>query len=95
MSIAKIQVPMDTALRDGLSKLASERGFDSVQAYIRFWAKNEVDGRQVTFREDEPWPAPSPELEAKWDREIAEMKEQEARGEIKEYTSVADFMKDL
>lgn len=86
---------MDATLRDGLSKLASERGFDSVQAYIRFWAKNEVEGRKVTFREDEPWPAPSPELEAKWDHEIAEMREQEARGGIKEFTNAKDALAHL
>ncbi len=94
-TIVKVQVPMEKSLRDALERLAKDRGFDSIQAYFRFTATNDVKGRKVTYEEWEPWPAPSPELAAKWDREIAEMKEMEKRGEIKRYTSVPDFMKGL
>lgn len=46
MSQVKIQVPMDKKVRDGLEKKAKDLGFDSAQAYIRFWAKAEVEGRE-------------------------------------------------
>ena len=69
----KVQVPMDTRLRDALAKLAEERGFDSIQAYIRFWAKNAVAGRAVEFHEDlEPWPVPPQHVIDRWEREIEE-----------------------
>lgn len=93
--IVKVQVPMEKSLRDALEHLARDRGFDSIQAYFRHTATNDVKGRKVIYEEWEPWPAPSPELNAKWDREIAEMKEAEKRGEIKQFTTVSDFMEDL
>ena len=43
----KLQVPIDGNIRAGLEIRAKELGFDSAQAYIRFWAKAEVDGRRV------------------------------------------------
>ena len=43
----KLQVPIDSDVRDGLEIRAKELGFDSAQAYIRFWAKAEVEGRKV------------------------------------------------
>lgn len=94
-SIVKVQVPMEKSLRDALEELATDRGFDSIQAYFRFVATNDVKGRKVTFEDWEPWPAPSPELLAKWDREIEEMKEQEKRGEIESFTTVEDAMAHL
>lgn len=45
----KIQVPIDKEVRDKLERRAKTLGFDSLQAYIRFWAKAEVDGRMVDF----------------------------------------------
>lgn len=54
----KVQVPMDSAVHDGLAERAQALGFDSVQAYIRFWAKAEVDNRNVDFGED-AWGEPS------------------------------------
>lgn len=92
-NIAKVQVPMEATLRDALAKLAEERGFDSVQAYIRFWATNAVAGRTVEFHEDlEPWPTPPQHVIDRWEKEIEEA---EADPTLKRYTTAKEFMKDL
>lgn len=62
----KIQVPIDKNIRDGLEKRASALGFDSIQAYIRVWAKAEVDGRELDFGDD--WGEASPEAAARLNR---------------------------
>lgn len=38
----KLQVPIDPEVYQELKKRAEEFGFDSVQAYVRFWAKAET-----------------------------------------------------
>jgi hypothetical protein len=53
MSQIKLQVPMDKDVRDRLEARAKNLGFDSAQAYIRFWAKAQADGREVYFGEPE------------------------------------------
>lgn len=84
---------MDTTLRDALAEVAEERGFDSIQAYIRFWAKNTVAGRTVEFREElEPWPEPPQHVIDRWEREIEEAENDPT---LKRYTNVDDFMKDF
>ncbi len=57
MKTVKLQVPIDSDVRDGLEKRANKLGFDSAQAYIRFWAKAEVDGRKIDLGDD--WGSPS------------------------------------
>lgn len=49
---------MSRNLRDGLEEYARAMGFDSAQAYIRFFAKSVVDRRQVDLGEDD-WGQPS------------------------------------
>lgn len=49
---------MSKDLRDKLEVYATAMGFDSVQAYIRFFAKSAVDGRTVNLGEDD-WGQPS------------------------------------
>lgn len=51
MNIVKLQVPMSEDVKDALELKSKALGFDSVQAYIRFWAKAEADGRTVNFNE--------------------------------------------
>ena len=53
MSTVKLQVPMDKTIKDGLDKKAKDLGFDSAQAYIRFWAKAQTDGRSYYLGEPE------------------------------------------
>jgi hypothetical protein len=60
MSQVKLQIPMDKSVRDGLEKRAKDLGFDSAQAYIRFWAKAQADGRSYYLGEPEQM---TPEME--------------------------------
>jgi hypothetical protein len=48
-TMTKIQIPMEVDVRDALARKAKSLGFDSLQAYIRVWAKAEVDNRVVDF----------------------------------------------
>lgn len=45
--IVIIQIPIEEEMRDALRRKAHFLGFDSIQAYIRFWAKAEVEGRKI------------------------------------------------
>lgn len=60
----KIQIPIDKTVRDKLEKRAASLGFDSAQAYIRVWAKAEVDGRTLDFGEDD-WGQPTAQAAAR------------------------------
>ena len=53
MNQVKLQVPMDKKVREGLERRAKDLGFDSAQAYIRFWAKAQTDGRSIYLGEPE------------------------------------------
>ena len=71
--MTKLQIPIDKDVRDKLEKRATSLGFDSVQAYIRFWAKAEADGRQVNLGEDD-WGQPSDEAAARLNKASEEAK---------------------
>ena len=85
---------MDKDVRDKLECRATELGFDSVQAYIRFWAKAEVDGRKVDFDADD-WGQPSPEAAKRLNRLADEALADAKAGKLKTYASADEFMKDL
>ena len=89
----KLQIPIDQDVREGLERRARSLGFDSAQAYIRVWAKAEADGRKLDF--DGKAVILSPEANARYEQMIAELDEERKAGNIKEFTSVEDFMKDL
>ncbi|HLZ14958.1 MAG TPA: hypothetical protein VKQ34_03110 [Candidatus Saccharimonadales bacterium] len=89
----KLQIPIDQDVREGLERRARSLGFDSAQAYIRVWAKAEADGRKLDF--DGKSVVLSPEANARYEKMIAELDEERKAGNIKEFTSVEDFMKDL
>ena len=91
--ITKLQVPIDQDVRDGLERRARSLGFDSAQAYIRVWAKAEAEGRKLDF--DGKAVVLSPEANARYEAIIAEFEADKKVGNIKEFTSVEDFMKDL
>jgi hypothetical protein len=44
-----LHVPMSAELYDKLQNHARQMGFDSAQAYIRFWATAETDGQKLTI----------------------------------------------
>jgi hypothetical protein len=92
MSTVKLQVPIDKEIRDKWEHFASRNGFDSLQAYIRFIAKADVDGRRVNLEESVRL---SPEAEARYVKEIAEHEKLRRQGKLKSYDSVDEFMRDL
>lgn len=94
MSIIKLQIPIDKSIRDALSQRAEDLGFDSLQAYIRFWAKAEVEGRQVNFGEDS-WGQPSPKAAARLNKTTSEVRADLKQGKLKPYTTTGEFVKDL
>ncbi len=89
----KLQIPIDQEVREGLERRARSLGFDSAQAYIRVWAKAEAEGRKLDF--DGKAVVLSPEANARYEQMIAELDEEKKNGQVKEFTSVEDFMKDL
>lgn len=89
----KLQIPIDQEVREGLERRARSLGFDSAQAYIRVWAKAEADGRKLDF--DGKAVILSPEANARYEKMIAELEAEKKAGQVKEFTSVDDFMKDL
>lgn len=92
MSTVKLQVPLDKDVRDQWEQYAHRNGFDSLQAYIRFLAKADVDGRRVNLEESVRL---SPEAEARYAKEIAEHEKLRRQGKVKEYHSVDGLMQDL
>lgn len=92
MSTVKLQVPIDKEVRDEWERYAHRNGFDSLQAYIRFLAKADVDGRRVNLEESVRL---SPAAEARYAKEIAEFKEDRRQGKVKSYDNVDDLMRDL
>lgn len=92
MSTVKLQVPLDKEVRDQWESYAHRNGFDSLQAYIRFLAKADIDGRRVNLEESVRM---SPEAEARYAKEIAEHEKLRRQGKVKGYHSVDDLMKDL
>jgi hypothetical protein len=92
MSTVKLQVPIDKDVRDQWEHYAHRNGFDSLQAYIRFLAKADIDGRRVNLEETVVL---SPEAEARYAREIAEHEEMRRKGKVESFDNVDDFMKDL
>lgn len=88
----KIQVPIDREVRDKLQKRAENLGFDSIQAYIRVWAKAEVDGRELDF---DDWGTPSIGAQKRWDRQLKQHELNRKAGKVRSYGDVDDFLKDL
>jgi len=92
MSTVKLQVPIDKEVRDEWARYAERNGFDSLQAYIRFLAKADIDGRRVNLEESVRL---SPAAEARYAKEIAELEAERRQGKVKSYDNVNDFMRDL
>lgn len=92
---------MNKTLRTQLGKRASDLGFDSSQALLRYVSKAIVDGRQVDFgidygapRDKDGWDdwGPVPEKVLKrWDKQVADYK----AGKGKTFDNIDDFLADL
>lgn len=92
MSTVKLQVPIDKDIRDEWEDYARRNGFDSLQAYIRFLAKADIDGRRINLEESVRL---SPAAEARYAKEIAEFEKKRRQGKVKSYDNVDGFMRDL
>lgn len=84
---------MDSKVKEALERKARNLGFDSAQAYIRVWAKAEVEGRKLDL--DSNAVTLSPESARRYDKMSEDLEEQIRKGEAKEYATTEDFMKDL
>jgi hypothetical protein len=88
----KLQVPIDKSVRDKLQLRATKLGFDSVQAYIRFWAKAETDGRIVNLGDDD-WGEPSDAAAERLNRRAEEAKQ--GKNVSKPFHTVEEMMSHL
>ena len=90
-TMVKIQVPIEAEVRDKFEEYVKNLGFDSIQAYIRVWAKAKVDGREVNFGDD--WGQPSPKAAARLNKWAEDAKKGiDTEGP---FGSADEFMKDL
>lgn len=92
MSTVKLQIPIDKKVRDALTARAKSLGFDSLQAYIRVWAKAETEGRQLNFDQGITL---SPKANTRYEKMVDELESEKADGKITTFTDTESFMKGL
>ncbi|OGL35980.1 hypothetical protein A3F65_02670 [Candidatus Saccharibacteria bacterium RIFCSPHIGHO2_12_FULL_47_16b] len=88
----KVQVPMDKDVRDRLAERATKLGFDSLQAYIRVWAKAETEGRNLNFGQDD-WGEPSDAAAKRLNRWAEEARQ--GKNVSGPFNTVEELMEDL
>lgn len=92
----KLQIPMDEKLKKGLEARAKKLGFDSAQAYIRFWATAEVDGRVVDFdKKNDSWGEPSPAAAVRLNQASKDAQNDHKTGKLKKWQSVDEALNHL
>jgi hypothetical protein len=87
-----IQVPIDKSVKEAWEEYVARYGFDSVQSYIRFIAKADVDGRKVDL---DGGMSLSPEAAARYDKELNQYHSNPEKYGSKGYTDVDELMNDL
>ncbi len=92
MSTVKLQVPIEKDVRDKWEGYARRNGFDSLQSYIRFLAKADIDGRRVNLEESVRL---SPEAETRYAKEITEHEAARQNATVKSFQGIDDLMNDL
>lgn len=92
MSQVKLQVPMDKDVRDRLEARAKDLGFDSAQAYIRFWAKAQADGRDVYLGEPEIM---TPKMEKIAKEAMEEIERGDTVGPFRSAKEAIDYLKSV
>ena len=88
--MTKMQVPIDTDVFLALKKRARDLGFDSAQAYVRFWAKVEAD-----YSDDGPDPritVLSKAAEVRYAKMIEEMEAERKAGKAKIFTTAEEAL---
>ena len=90
-----LHVPMDRTVRQRLQAKAKRLGFDSAQAYIRVWAKAEIENRTIGFGDGQEWPPPSPKAAARLNRIADEAIRQSNAGKLPSAHSVKELMRQL
>ena len=90
-AIVKLQIPINKSLRDALELRAEELGFDSIQALLRYMAKAVVDGRKVTFGEDD-WGEPTPKAAARLNKLFDKAEKDSNSGKLPSFTSAQDAL---
>ncbi len=84
--ITTLHIPIEQRVRQRLTAKAKRLGFDSLQAYIRVWAKAQADERQLHFGEPE-------QMTPKLERLIAKVEREVERGEVSgPFTTAEDFL---
>lgn len=91
--MVKIQVPIEADVRDRFEAYVKGLGFDSIQAYIRVWAKAKADGREIDF--DDDWGQPTPAAAARLNKWAEEARRDSKAGKLKSYGTVDEFMRGL
>jgi len=83
---------MDKDVRDRLAERATKLGFDSLQAYIRVWAKAETEGRNLNFGQDD-WGEPSDAAAKRLNRWAEEARQ--GKNVSGPFNTVEELMEDL
>lgn len=92
-TITTLHIPIEQSVRRKLTAKAKRLGFDSLQAYIRVWAKAESDNRTVDFHDD--WGEPTPKAAARLNRWADEAIRLSKAGKLPSANSVDELMKQL
>lgn len=93
MSNTTLHIPIDRTVRDKLAHRAKELGFDSVQAYVRVWAKAEAEGRTVDF--GDTWNSPSFEAARRLDELAQQAKADSKDGKLPHFSNTSEMMEYL
>ncbi len=94
MNSVKLQVPIDKLVRDKLEVRAKDLGFDSAQAYVRFWAKAETENRHVDFGYDS-WGEPTDVAAARLNKAAKQAKKDLKDGKLKTYSTIEEMTEHL
>ena len=90
----KLQIPLERSLRDKVAKHARSQGFSSIQDFTRVLFSTAVEDN-LRFRLDRGETYLSPEAEARYARQLADLPRQLKTGEAKSFDNVEDFLADL
>lgn len=91
----RLTIPMPNQLRKQLVERATNLGFDSAQALLRYASKAIVDERTDMFGKEDSWGQPSPKAAARLNRWTEEAKRDLKAGKLKGYATAEEFLQSL